>query len=439
MVKQIPLKNKNKEIVEYTTVDDEDYDELSKLSFHLFISDNKKYAICSKPKGRLHHLILKKNEDKNITIDHIDGNGLNNTKDNLRYCTISQNAQNRNNDKTTDICKYIGVKPTRYNKFQGYINNNSKRIHLGNFDNTLDAAKQYDIAAFLIYGENAKTNGLIKYSTIKRQKLTLEDILPKKVERDLPLNIKFVDNKYQASRTYNKKRYLTLRKETLEEAIIELENLNKELEELKLTEQEKFENQEIKRNDDGIAIISVKNKDKTVYALVDDELWLDLNKYNWSISGGKYVNSCINGKSKRMHHYITGEDGKTMKSNEVINFINNNTLDNRKVNLKKQTRSQSAQNTIMKNDETVGVSFNKTSYKMSISHDKKNYAIQGFEIKELALIAYNIMSKLFEYQKFNQVNKEDYNKYKNEVYEKLVVKKTWLSIEKFEEVFNELI
>ena len=437
MVKQIPLYNKNKEIVDYTTVDDEDYNELSKLSFHLFTSDNKKYAMCSNPKGRLHHLILKKNEDKNIQIDHIDGNSLNNTKENLRYCTISENAQNRNNDKTNHKSNYIGLYKTKYNKWKSSIKNiNKGNVHLGNFDNELDAAMQYDKAALLIYGANAKTNNLISFEEIKD--LKLDDILPKKVERELPLNIKFVDNKYQASRTYNKKKYLTLRKETVEEAVIELEKLNKQLEELQLKEKEEFENKEIQRNSDGIAIISVKNKDETVYALVDDELWYELKQYNWSISNNKYVNSCINGKSKRMHHYITGEDGTTMENNEVIAFINNNTLDNRKENLKKQSRSQSAQNTKIQN-ETVGVSYNKTSYKMAISHKRIKYFAQGFETKESALVAYNIMSKYFEYNKINQVSKEYYINYKEEVLNKLVVKKKWLSAEKFEVIYNTYI
>lgn len=438
MVKQIPLRNKKKEIIEYTLVDDDRYEELSKLKFHLFISDNKKYAICSKPKGRLHHLILEKHKDKNIIIDHIDGNGLNNTKENLRYCTISENAQNRNNNKTNHQSQYIGLNKTKYNKWKCSIRN----IHLGNFNTEIEAAIQYDKAVYIIYGKFGKTNNLITYDEVKN--LKIEDILPKKKERELPLNIQKVDGKYKIIKKFKNESYNSKRVLTLEEAIQELEIINKQIENIKIKDNDDFINQPIQRNENNIAIIPVKKKDEILFALVDDILWYELKQYYWNISNNVYANAHINGKSVRMHHYVTGENGFTLEHNEVIDHINNNPLDNRKENLRKCTRSQNAQNTIMNNDY-VGIKYirlnqkNEPIYRIVITNNKIKYNVQRSMTKECAIIIYNILALSFEYIKLNPITKEDYIENKNFIYNIIINEKKWLDNEKFEQIYKNLI
>lgn len=78
-----------------------------------------------------------------LQVDHEDGNGLNNTRDNLRLATSSQNQHNKglgHNNKSG----YKGVSfDKQYQKWSADIYINYKRIKLGRFDTKEEAAKVY--------------------------------------------------------------------------------------------------------------------------------------------------------------------------------------------------------------------------------------------------------------------------------------------------------
>ena len=86
-------------------VDDEDFEEMSKVTWHLVKSHNTCYAHgyikhSSKKMVYMHRLILKTPED--MDTDHINGNGLDNRKENLRVVTHCENQRNiHNSDGTT--------------------------------------------------------------------------------------------------------------------------------------------------------------------------------------------------------------------------------------------------------------------------------------------------------------------------------------------------
>jgi len=111
----------------------------------------------------MHRLIM--DADENSFVDHIDGNGLNNKKENLRFATKSQNAQNkiRKNNSTS---KYKGVHYASTEKnnlkkpWKAYIQNPhiNKKIHLGFFLTEEEAAKAYDKKALELFGEFARLN-----------------------------------------------------------------------------------------------------------------------------------------------------------------------------------------------------------------------------------------------------------------------------------------
>ena len=96
--------------------------------------------------------------EKGYVIDHIDGNSLNNQKNNLRICTQSQNCSNQKIGKSNTS----GYKGVSYNKGQGKYNSrirfNKKLIHLGYFVNLKDAARAYNEAAVKYHGEFANLN-----------------------------------------------------------------------------------------------------------------------------------------------------------------------------------------------------------------------------------------------------------------------------------------
>ena len=99
---KIPLKNILKEIVAYAFVDEEEFEKIN--SFKWYLSNG--YARSSKNEI-MHRYIMGANiGDKSV--DHINGNKLDNRKSNLRFVTSSQNSQNRPK-KEGRSSKYIGV------------------------------------------------------------------------------------------------------------------------------------------------------------------------------------------------------------------------------------------------------------------------------------------------------------------------------------------
>jgi len=97
---------------------------------------------------------------KGMETDHINGNGLDNRKSNLRICTTSQNGMNRDK-QLNNTSGYKGVRfDKRGGKWQAYIRFDHKFVHLGLFIDAKEAAKAYDIAALRLFGKFAKTNFL---------------------------------------------------------------------------------------------------------------------------------------------------------------------------------------------------------------------------------------------------------------------------------------
>lgn len=93
-------------------------------------------------------------------IDHRNGNGLDNTRVNLRHSTSSQN--NANAKKRADNTSgFKGVhKDKRYanSSYMAYITKDGKRVHLGSFDTKINAAIAYNNAALKLHGEFARLN-----------------------------------------------------------------------------------------------------------------------------------------------------------------------------------------------------------------------------------------------------------------------------------------
>lgn len=146
-------------------VDDEDFVWLSQYRWHVHKSPLKsgyKWYAKSQINGRrvsMHGLLT--NPTPGTMPDHVNGDGLDNQKSNLRLATMSQNQANR--CKGIGRSQYKGVcwsKP--WNCWISRIEFRGKRYHLGYFDFEEDAALVYDIAAQLLFGEFALTNGLVK-------------------------------------------------------------------------------------------------------------------------------------------------------------------------------------------------------------------------------------------------------------------------------------
>lgn len=154
MTKQIPLNNKRGEPL-YVLVDDSDYPELSRYKWHLFAGH---YA------GRTGHICMHRqilNAPSHASVDHIDGNGLNNTRANLRLVTQSQNNMNAR-PRQNSTSRYKGVYWNKYHqKWYARIHVNGRGIYLGRYATQREAALAYNEAAKQHFGEYARLNELV--------------------------------------------------------------------------------------------------------------------------------------------------------------------------------------------------------------------------------------------------------------------------------------
>ena len=90
------------------------------------------------------------------SIDHINGNPLDNRSQNIRPATHQENMFNRRKNKTNKT-GFKGVTQSGQ-KFVAMIGFNGKVIYLGTFENKIEAARAYDKKALELHGEFANIN-----------------------------------------------------------------------------------------------------------------------------------------------------------------------------------------------------------------------------------------------------------------------------------------
>ena len=96
------------------------------------------------------------NAPDEMVVDHIDGDGLNNARANLRLCTPRQNSQNRRKGKSGSS-QFKGVVAHR-GKWRAQIRYSGKLYVLGRFEDEMEAAREYNSAARIYFGEFARLN-----------------------------------------------------------------------------------------------------------------------------------------------------------------------------------------------------------------------------------------------------------------------------------------
>lgn len=93
-----------------------------------------------------------------VGVDHIDHDGLNNLRSNLRVASAAQNAQNRQKIKGA-TSRFKGVTwSSPHQRWFVSLKVNRRQKYLGLFDDEIEAAKVYDVAALEHFGEFAATN-----------------------------------------------------------------------------------------------------------------------------------------------------------------------------------------------------------------------------------------------------------------------------------------
>lgn len=146
----------------FAEVNTGDFEKLNKFRWTLKTSKRtsvlyaKRFAIVNGKQTtiQMHTQIM--NPPKGMQVDHIDRDGLNNRRSNLRITTRAQNQQNqRKHSKGSS--KYRGVTFTAYG-WVARISVNNKQVSLGIWSNEIKAALAYDMACRKYHGKHGRPN-----------------------------------------------------------------------------------------------------------------------------------------------------------------------------------------------------------------------------------------------------------------------------------------
>ena len=146
----------------YAIVDAEDFEELSRYKWHFAMGYAARKYRSEKGQTTTHmaRMLLGLEIGDPLQADHINHNGLDNRRCNLRIVTVTQNQQNQNSRTGTSRYKgvYFNKRPGRTKPWVAQIKIKAKNTYLGMYAAEIDAAKAYNAAAEKHFGEFAKLN-----------------------------------------------------------------------------------------------------------------------------------------------------------------------------------------------------------------------------------------------------------------------------------------
>lgn len=147
MTREIPLTQGH-----VALVDDKDYERFMAMGkWQVSLCGGRLYA--ARGHQRMHRLLI----DAPL-VDHINGNGLDNRRANLRPATGTQNNANSRRSRA-NTSGYKGVSLyRRTGRWRAYLGTRPREVHLGYFDTPEQAARAYDAAATQAWGEYARLN-----------------------------------------------------------------------------------------------------------------------------------------------------------------------------------------------------------------------------------------------------------------------------------------
>ena len=379
-MKEIPVFNKKTNQEYKVKVDDEDFDKVNqfKWTFHPsgYVRSNKNVM--------MHHLIIGNKSSEGLVVDHINQDKLDNRKENLRHATKSQNSQNT---KRKNKLGYTGIFKNKSNKYVASIRDlkNEKIYRCKPKETPEEAGKQYDILAFNICGKNALTNGLITFD--EALKIDIQDIISKTRDRDLPKYIFKYKSYYYVKGNY-KTFFFRKRTQTLEQALIILDEINEQIYRIKCKEEEDLQNLPITKDEYGCYILTNKN----IKIYVDEKYWHSLIKFTWDLNADGYAYTTVKTQKFTMHRLIM-ENFENMKiGNNVVDHINHKRIDNRVENLRIVSHSENNQNRKKKQgtlSKYIGVEPSGGKWCSSITYQKKKYHLGSYQTQEEAAEVYN--------------------------------------------------
>lgn len=137
-------------------VDDEDYERVSAFKWQARKGKRDSTWYARKSGSVLMHRFILGLLPQGPKVDHKDGNGLNNTRQNLRIASVLENNRSRGMARN-NTSGFKGVRCLG-GRWYAYISINGKAKHFGGFASAEEAARGYDCLAVEHYGEFARLN-----------------------------------------------------------------------------------------------------------------------------------------------------------------------------------------------------------------------------------------------------------------------------------------
>jgi hypothetical protein len=146
-------------------VDDEDYEKVAQYKWQFHGDHDLPYASTSirNEDGNMQRILLHRfltSPPRNMVVDHIDGNPLNNRRANLRICTQAENCANHNNKqrlyKSGHADSETGYRCIVFLHGKKMFRVRIGNRHFGDFEAIRDAVQAYNDAATMLYGSTAQ-------------------------------------------------------------------------------------------------------------------------------------------------------------------------------------------------------------------------------------------------------------------------------------------
>ncbi len=156
MVRNMELIIRRRNGDEYTVLfDAEDEAFVRSHSWHIVPNHDRIYVRSGGQGYQYLHRLLVPNCP---TVDHINGNGLDNRRANLRPATKAQQTMNRRRRSDNQTSRFKGVRHLPSQKWSARITLRGQEISLGTFLSEEEAARAYNEAACRYFGEFALLN-----------------------------------------------------------------------------------------------------------------------------------------------------------------------------------------------------------------------------------------------------------------------------------------